>query len=229
MKKRHIGFSLLGLALVFIPLNTYAISIFPVSSKGTAVQIFFPDVCTTPAPAGPIPVPYPEFSFTDIGSGKVKIDGKHVATKDSSYGGTTGDEEGTIVSIRFAVFLDETESSDFSIFLADPNTGESLGAEFEFFVSESTPGEVNFDLSNYLIDDFDIRYVLTSKDTGAALNSKFTIEKMEFIGVSFADGSASPVPEPATMLLLVIGLAGVAGVSRKKFKKLKLIVPTRYR
>ena len=216
MKKQHIGFSLLALALVFIPLNTYAISIFPVSSKGTAAIIAFPDVCTTPDPAGPIPVPYPETSVTDIGAGKVKIDSKHVVTKDSSYGGTTGDEEGTKVFIGFTVFLDVTESSDFSIFLADTNTGESLGSEFEVFVTESMTDQVNFDLSDILIGGFEIVYSLRSEDTGVQLASNFNITEIEFVGLSFSDGSASPVPEPATMLLLGIGLAGLAGVRRKK-------------
>jgi hypothetical protein len=32
-------------------------------------------------------------------------------------------------------------------------------------------------------------------------------------------GTAQPVPEPATMLLLGIGLIGLAVVSRRKFKK----------
>lgn len=50
----------------------------------------FPDVCLSPPspPAGPIPVPYPDTSFSkDMkkGSKKVKIDGKEVMLKDKSF------------------------------------------------------------------------------------------------------------------------------------------------
>jgi hypothetical protein len=50
----------------------------------------FPDVCLTPPPppAGPIPVPYPDTSFSkdmQSGSKTVKIKGKEVMLKDSSF------------------------------------------------------------------------------------------------------------------------------------------------
>jgi len=41
----------------------------------------FPDVCETPSPGGPIPIPYPNIaksSDTSSGSKKVKTDGKEV-------------------------------------------------------------------------------------------------------------------------------------------------------
>ena len=38
-------------------------------------------------------------------------------------------------------------------------------------------------------------------------------------GNDVIEGSAAPVPEPATLLLLGTGLIGIAGFSRKKFKK----------
>jgi hypothetical protein len=50
----------------------------------------FPDVCLSPPspPAGPIPVPYPDTSFSkdmQNGSKTVKIDGKEVMLKDQSF------------------------------------------------------------------------------------------------------------------------------------------------
>lgn len=62
----------------------------------------FPDVCLSPPspPAGPIPVPYPNSSFSkDMkeGSKTVKIDGKEVMLKDQSFYKTSplGDEAAT--------------------------------------------------------------------------------------------------------------------------------------
>ncbi len=57
-----------------------------------------PDVCKTPSPGGPIPVPYPNFAMSsDLGDGtkKVKIEGKSVAVKGAKLKTSTGDEAGT--------------------------------------------------------------------------------------------------------------------------------------
>lgn len=58
----------------------------------------FPDVCKTPTPAGPIPIPYPNIaqsSDTSKGSKKVKADGNPVMLKDSNFSQSTGDEVGS--------------------------------------------------------------------------------------------------------------------------------------
>jgi hypothetical protein len=60
----------------------------------------FPDVCLTPPPAGPIPVPYPDTSFSkdmQSGSTTVKIKGQEVMLKDQSFYKTSplGDEAAT--------------------------------------------------------------------------------------------------------------------------------------
>ncbi len=62
------------------------------------VTIAFPDVCKTPSPGGPIPIPYPNIaqsSDTASGSKSVKVDGNPVCLKDSNFKTSTGDEAGT--------------------------------------------------------------------------------------------------------------------------------------
>ena len=66
------------------------------SSNGTTVA--FPDVCKTPSPAGPIPIPYPNVaksSDTAKGASTVKCDGNPVCVKDSNFSMSTGDEAGS--------------------------------------------------------------------------------------------------------------------------------------
>lgn len=62
------------------------------------VTIAFPDVCKTPTPGGPIPIPYPNIAMssdTAKGSKSVKVDGNPVCLKDSNFKTSTGDEAGT--------------------------------------------------------------------------------------------------------------------------------------
>jgi len=66
------------------------------SSNGVAAA--FPDVCKTPSPGGPIPIPYPNVAMskdTSKGSKNVKIDGNPVMLKGSNFSTSTGDEAGT--------------------------------------------------------------------------------------------------------------------------------------
>ena len=58
----------------------------------------FPDVCKTPSPGGPIPIPYPNVgmaSNTTGGPASVKTDGQMPMVKGSTYMMTSGDEAGT--------------------------------------------------------------------------------------------------------------------------------------
>jgi len=62
------------------------------------VTIAFPDVCKTPSPAGPVPIPYPNIaksSDTAKGSKKVQCDGNPICLKDSNFSMSTGDEAGS--------------------------------------------------------------------------------------------------------------------------------------
>src|SRR5215813_6800102 len=69
-----------------------------VHKDSNGVTIAFPDVCKTPSPAGPIPIPYPNIaksSDTSAGSKTVKCDGNSVCLKDSNFRMSTGDEAGS--------------------------------------------------------------------------------------------------------------------------------------
>lgn len=67
--------------------------------KGSGgVSVVFPDVCKTPTPSGPVPIPYPNIgkaSDTSGGPKKVKTDGQMPMVKGAKYSLTTGDEAGT--------------------------------------------------------------------------------------------------------------------------------------
>ena len=70
------------------------------SAKGSSkTMIALPDVCKTPSPAGPVPIPYPNIarsSDTSKGSKSVKVDGKMVMIKgEEYYKNASGDEAGT--------------------------------------------------------------------------------------------------------------------------------------
>ncbi len=72
------------------------LSIVNADTNGTTVA--FPDVCKTPSPGGPIPIPYPNVARsadTAKGTKKVSVDGKPVCVKDSNFSTSTGDEAGT--------------------------------------------------------------------------------------------------------------------------------------
>jgi hypothetical protein len=71
-------------------------SVVHASSSGTTIA--FPDVCKTPTPAGPIPIPYPNVAMssdTDKGTKKVKCDGNPTCVEDSNFKMSTGDEAGS--------------------------------------------------------------------------------------------------------------------------------------
>ena len=69
-----------------------------VHKSSNGVTMVFPDVCKTPSPAGPIPIPYPNVaksSDTAKGSKKVKCDGNSIMLQGSNFSTSVGDEAGT--------------------------------------------------------------------------------------------------------------------------------------
>jgi Domain of unknown function (DUF4150) len=71
-----------------------------------------PDVCKTPSPGGPIPIPYPNVSMSnslDKGTTTVKADGGNmVAIKGSEFAMSQGDEPGTAGGVKSGTFKKES-------------------------------------------------------------------------------------------------------------------------
>jgi hypothetical protein len=69
-----------------------------VHKESGGVTQAFPDVCKTPSPAGPVPIPYPNIarsSDTADGCSTVLSDGNPTCLKDSNFSMSTGDEAGS--------------------------------------------------------------------------------------------------------------------------------------
>lgn len=71
-----------------------------VAHKGSGgMSTVFPDVCKTPTPGGPVPIPYPNIgksSDTTNGPMTVKTDGVMPMVKGAQYMMTAGDEAGSV-------------------------------------------------------------------------------------------------------------------------------------
>jgi hypothetical protein len=71
-----------------------------------------PDVCKTPSPGGPVPIPYPNVSRSSSlsdGTTTVKADGGNmIANKGSQFSMSNGDEAGTVGGVKSSTFTKES-------------------------------------------------------------------------------------------------------------------------
>lgn len=81
--------------------------------KGSGgMSTVFPDVCKTPTPGGPVPIPYPNIgqaANTTSGPTKVKIDGQMPMVQGAKYAMTSGDEAGSVGGVMSGVIKGEAE------------------------------------------------------------------------------------------------------------------------
>jgi uncharacterized Zn-binding protein involved in type VI secretion len=70
-----------------------------------------PDVCKTPSPGGPVPIPYPNISQSATlakGTTTVKADGMMAAIKGSEFSLSNGDEPGVAGGVKSSTFIKES-------------------------------------------------------------------------------------------------------------------------
>jgi Domain of unknown function (DUF4150) len=76
------------------------------------MSIVFPDVCLTPTPGGPVPIPYPNIaSSSDAADGPstVTCDGAMPMTKGAKYSKSSGDEAGSNGGVASGTSRDAAE------------------------------------------------------------------------------------------------------------------------
>jgi hypothetical protein len=93
-----------------VTINVNGLSLVHKGSGGVAMATV-PDVCKTPSPGGPVPVPYPNIARSASlakGSTTVKVDGGNsAANKGSEFSASSGDEAGTLGGVKSGVNMKE--------------------------------------------------------------------------------------------------------------------------
>lgn len=93
-----------------------ALSVAHKGSNGTSAAMA-PDVCKTPSPGGPIPVPYPNIAMSSSlsnGTTTVMTDGQSAAIKGSEYSRSNGDEAGVAGGVKSGVNMKEAKWISYS-------------------------------------------------------------------------------------------------------------------
>jgi len=100
--------------------NTVIVNRITLVHKGTEgmATASAPDVCKTPTPGGPAPLPYPNVAMAkDLvdGSSTVTADGESIALKDSAFSTSTGDEPGSLGGVVSGVTKGKAKFSLYSM------------------------------------------------------------------------------------------------------------------
>ena len=100
-----------------VTININNLSLCHKASGGMSIATI-PDVCKTPSPGGPIPIPYPNIAFEqDLAKGTttIKADGGNMcANYGSEFFKSTGDEPGVAGGVASSVFIKEATWITFS-------------------------------------------------------------------------------------------------------------------
>lgn len=100
-----------------MPVTVGVNSLSVVHAGSNGITTAFPDVCKTPTPGGPVPIPYPNIAMssdTSKGASTVKCDGNPVCVKDSNFMVSTGDEPGSLLGVASNKVKGKAEFVNFS-------------------------------------------------------------------------------------------------------------------
>jgi hypothetical protein len=96
-----------------------------------------PDVCKTPSPGGPVPVPYANISFSkDLARGTTTVNadgGNMIANLGSEFSASVGDEPGTLGGVKSGVNMKESTwiTYSFDVFMEGKNACRLTDKKFQ--------------------------------------------------------------------------------------------------
>ncbi len=181
-------------------------------------------IAVCPASADLItPIDLNDFFFFPGDPVTVAVDGSEATiAEDPSFSPITlsndpvaGDPEviiaGPGTQLLFDFDFNEPAGNDdeFGAFLFNAVTGLEFGSPFQFFIQDTGSGNVSFDLSTLIGYTLGLQFQLSALPGDLGLGSTVTVSNVRLV---------TPVPEPATILLLASGLFGILGLRRRKLR-----------
>ena len=125
-----------------MPVTVGANKMSVVHASSNGITIAFPDVCKTPTPAGPVPIPYPNIAMssdTASGSKDVKCDGKPICHKGSDFSMSTGDEAGAAGGVASNKIKGKAEFVNYSFDVKVEGNGVARALDMMLHNDKNTP------------------------------------------------------------------------------------------
>lgn len=116
------------------------LSVIHKGSSGTTIA--FPDVCKTPSPAGPVPIPYPNTAQSSDSSKtakKVNCDGNAVCVSDSNFMMSSGDEAGAAMGVASNKIKGKAEFVNYSFDVKVEGKGVPRAFDLMLHNDKNTP------------------------------------------------------------------------------------------
>ena len=158
-----------------------------------------PDVCLTPMPFGPVPIPYPNIARSGTlsgGSQRVSADGSSIALQGSKFASSVGDEAGSAGGVSSGM-----NQGTASFISTSPNVrveGKPVGRLTDKMLMN---GGNTVCMGGLIISPVSV----SVPDLETAITSAITIADQAWLEIQFLDPKGNPVPDEPYQVLDLAG------------------------